>query len=266
MTQVSINCRLCGNMARKIFEKTILFSHQVAYFECESCHSLMTENPYWLDEAYRSNISSLDTGAVFRNLNNFAASFLFCEIFSIKNVLEYGASDGLLSRFLRDQGINCLASDKYGSLTYIQGFTAGENYNPELVVMYEVVEHFSDPAEEFEKIFSTNPKFVLFSTGVYQHQGSEWDYLVPEGGQHIFFYSAEGLMFLAKKYGYNVTSIGPFLLFFSASVDQIRSKLVSADFCFKGWVFKAIKGEILSRMPVGIMQDMETIRRTFPSC
>jgi hypothetical protein len=207
----------------------------------------------------------LDTGAVFRNLNNFAASYLFCDIFSVKNALEYGASDGLVSRFLRDLGVNCVAYDKYGSMTYIQGFLADENSKPELVMMYEVVEHFSDPETEFSSIFKTRPNFVLFSTGLYNGQGADWDYLAVEGGQHIFFYSVDALKLISGKFGYKVVQLGPFFLFINNSVGDIHQKLAIAQFSLSGWPFQALKSHVLCKAPVGIMPDMDAIRKRLHS-
>src|ERR1700677_3533845 len=88
-------CRLYeGRLIRK-FGYAVLHKHEVGYFECDQCGSLQTEFPYWLDEAYGSNLSTLDTGAAQRNLQNLAAAYLISKLFAVRDTLDFGGGDGL---------------------------------------------------------------------------------------------------------------------------------------------------------------------------
>ena len=56
-------CRLCrGDLVPK-FNGLVLHKYEVRYLECDRCGSLQTESPFWLDDAYKLNLSNLDSGA-----------------------------------------------------------------------------------------------------------------------------------------------------------------------------------------------------------
>jgi hypothetical protein len=64
-----MNCKICGNKAVEKFKAKILNKYEVKYFCCQNCGFLSTEEPYWLDEAYKSPINISDTGYLQRNIN-----------------------------------------------------------------------------------------------------------------------------------------------------------------------------------------------------
>ncbi len=132
-------CRLCEGPLIWTFNSVVLRKHDVAYYECQECKSLQTENPYWLDEAYHSSLSPLDTGAAQRVLRNLAAAFAVSKLFRINNAVDVGGGDGLLCRFLRDYGINCFMTDKYATPAYAQGFTNPDFESPDLIFGFEVL-------------------------------------------------------------------------------------------------------------------------------
>ena len=45
----------------------MLERHSCAYFSCERCGFVQTEEPYWLEEAYAEPINRSDVGLVLRN-------------------------------------------------------------------------------------------------------------------------------------------------------------------------------------------------------
>lgn len=207
-------CRLCNGTSSPSFSLKVLNKNQVAYQECQDCGALQTEPPYWLEEAYaNANLSSLDTGAAQRCLNNLAVVFAISKLFNATNVLDIGGGDGLLCRLLRDHGINCFSEDKYAKPTYAQGFTEKNFDIPDLTIAFEVIEHFTNPREEIDILFKGRPKIVLISTDLYKKQGNDWWYLSPESGQHVFFYTEKSLRFIAKKYGYVLVHNGNLIVF-----------------------------------------------------
>jgi len=238
----SSQCRLCASTTIPRFDLKILGKYQVAFFECSNCGALQTEQPYWLDEAYGDkNLSNLDTGAARRNIHNMAACYAISKLFHLHHVIDIGGGDGLLCRMLRDLGINCYVKDKYATPIYAQGFTEQDFEQPDLVIGFEVIEHFANPQADLENLFHYQAKAILLSTGIYTHQGKEWNYICPESGQHVFFYSPKSLEWLAKKYGYCLVMRGDFILFLKhASAFQIAAAklLLSKTVCrlLRAWV------------------------------
>jgi hypothetical protein len=206
-------CRLCSGAVAPAFEAAIMGKRRIGYFKCQACGSLQTETPSWLDEAYDSHLGHLDLGAVQRNLANQAACYLAAKLWGCRNALDYGGGDGLLCRMLRDHGINCYVSDKYGDPTYAQTFTRPDFAAPEIMFSFEVFEHFADPASELADVFSRGATVVVASTGLYREQGADWFYLSLASGRHVFFYSPRAIHLIAKRFGYVATISGPYVLF-----------------------------------------------------
>ena len=197
----------------------------------------------------------MDTGAVVRNLNNFATCVTLCRLFSIKTSLDYGSGDGLLTRFLRDHNIDAYAYEKYGIPEYAQGYHNPGKKNYELITAFEVFEHFEEPGREIQEIFSLNPNFVLVSTQLYTNQNEEWSYLSKESGQHIFFYSAESINYIARSYNYGATNLGNNIIFYNSSLPDIENLIEKIKLLFLGWIFEALKKEILSSPANGFVAD-----------
>ncbi len=209
----TLDCRLCGGPAKRVFTQTILQAYEAGYYRCEVCSSLQTEEPHWLDEAYGKNLSCLDTGAAQRTLTNLAICFVISRLFKLTNVIDFGGGDGLLCRLLRDYGLNCFVTDRYATPTYAQGFTEPDFQHPDLVIASEVVEHFANPGRDLYQLFGLNPRIVFVSTAIYTDQQGDWWYLAPDSGQHVFFYSKKALDLIADKYGYGLLATGDFILF-----------------------------------------------------
>src|SRR3984893_5830290 len=203
-------CRLCEGRLLPRFSGMVLRKYEVRYFECDRCGSLQTEVPYWLDDAYQSHLSSLDSGAVQRNLQNLAAAYLISKLFKVRDALDFGGGGGLLCRLLRDYNVNCYVKDKYAVPTYAQGFSEPDFAAPNLVLAFEVLEHFATPAIELQDLFQSRPKVLLASTGIYNHQGANWWYLASKTGQHVFFYSKKAVKMVADRFGYSSLLSGGF--------------------------------------------------------
>ena len=103
--------------------------------------------------------------------------------------------------------------DKYAALTYAQGFTEQNFDMPDLIVGFEVLEHFPNPMKDLDDLFSYNANALLLSTAIYTNEKKDWWYVAPETGQHVFFYSKKALELIAKKYGYSLVISDTFILF-----------------------------------------------------
>jgi hypothetical protein len=223
--EATVDCRLCGGLSRRVFSQTILRKYEVGYYRCDRCSSLQTESAYWLAEAYDGNLSYLDTGAAQRNLTNLAVCFFISKLYKLRNIIDFGGGDGLLCRLLRDYGLNCFVRDKYAAPTYAQGFTETDFQTADLVIAFEVLEHFANPKEDLNDVFALDARAVFVSTGIYRSEQGDWWYLAPETGQHLFFYSRKALDLIAAKYGYGVLANGDFILFLRP---QLQSHAKSA--------------------------------------
>jgi len=248
------HCRLCDAKLMSKFALKILNKYDVKYFECQSCHSLQTEPAYWLVEAYGTNLSNLDTGAVQRNWHNFYVIYLLCRIFKLKNILDLGGGDGLLCRSLRDYELNCFIQDQYATPTYAQGFTEPDFDIPDLVLGFEVWEHLPNPLLDLERFFNKKPKALLITTAQYENQGPDWWYLSAESGQHIFFYSRQALELIAKQQGYVLHVIESFLLFLKI---DYSSKLKVSFFksSLRGKLNRYLKYKIMRKPTPGVWKD-----------
>ena len=248
-------CRLCNGAVRPAFSLLTLRKYSVAYFECQSCKSLQTEQPYWLEEAYKSNLNEIDTGAAQRNLTNLGATYVVTKTFGLRNIIDFGGGDGFLCRLLRDYSLNCFVSDKYAQSTYAAGFTRANFGQPDLLLAYEVAEHFVNPGDEFEKLFAVDPKVLMVTTGIYTGQDRDWWYFVPETGQHIFFYSQEALQWIASAHGRRLLLCGDYILFVKPEIVSKKTKaflrLLSSRIVLRGlrmlFVIMKPKGQMIDQ-------------------
>lgn len=247
-------CRLCSGVLQSKFSLEILNQYDVQYYQCQSCQSLQTEPAYWLAEAYGSNLSNLDTGAVQRNWHNFYVIYLLCRIFKLENVLDLGGGDGLLCRSLRDYEINCFVKDEYATPTYAQGFTDPDFDVPDLVLGFEVWEHLPHPSQDLERFFNKKPRALLITTAQYENQGTDWWYLSAESGQHIFFYSLQALELIAQQQGYELHVIENFLLFIRKDCSS-KLKLYLFKRSLRGKLNRFLKYKIMRKPTPGVWKD-----------
>jgi len=252
-------CRLCGGDLVERFRLTVLGRHDVGYHECAACGSLQTDAPFWLDEAYACNLAGLDTGALQRNLRNFAASFTITQLFDLQTAVDYGGGDGMLCRFLRDRGLDAYSCDKYAKPVYAQGFTEPPFSFPDFLTAFEVLEHLPSPDADLSEIFAWNPKVALLTTDIYSGQGADWWYLAPQAGQHVFFYSPKAILMVAEKYGYMAVQMGDFLLFVRNDFPNRVEKAIAAREILGSWILKAIEPYVFALPTPGVAEDFARI-------
>lgn len=252
-------CRLCQGTVHKKFKLRLVNKYLIDYLECSRCGSLQTETPYWLHEVYNHNLAPLDTGAAQRTITNLAAAYVVARLFGLRNVLDFGGGDGLLCRLLRDYGVNCYSVDKYATAIYAQSFGKPDFDAPDLLLAFEVIEHFANPSTDVAGIFEKRPGVVLLSTGQYREQGPDWWYLSPESGQHVFFYSAKAIDFLGKEYGYSVVRSGNYWILYQKGRAWPRvSRLIG--FALKEKRLRFVKAGLCFMKPYGVVSDFEALR------
>lgn len=213
---MNTQCKICGSDTLPIFKAKVLQKYDVQYFQCNSCEFIQTENPYWIEEAYESAITSLDLGYVMRNLlyREFVSDVIRKLFNKNDRFIDFGGGYGLFVRMMRDLGFNFIRQDNYCENLFALHFDindAEQKDNFGLLTCFEVFEHLVNPLEEVEKMLQYSQS-VLFSTDLQPTSkitsASAWNYIAPEMGQHIAFYTKKSLSVIAEKHGLNLYSDG----------------------------------------------------------
>jgi hypothetical protein len=211
----------------------VLRKYAVKYFRCTMCGFVQTESPYWLEEAYSSAISALDTGILYRNLKNqqFTTAVLNLLYPKAESFLDFGAGHGIFVRLMRDSGFNFFWYDLYAANNYARGFEHKDDATYDLLTSFEVLEHLVDPEAELSEMMKRSPN-VLVSTELLPYptpKVSDWWYYAPICGQHIAFYTSEALRLIAGRFGRSLLSYGPFHLFTTAPRNKILFRLAASQ-------------------------------------
>ena len=222
-------CRVCDGPALGVFKKVVLARHEVSYFEYQNCHSLQTEEPYWLDAAYADgNLALMDTGPTWRSVNCQAVIYISARILGFPttaSILDYGGGTGLLCRLLRDRGFDARVFDAYAKNDLARGFE-DNGARPDILCSFEVAEHFANPKADMATIFDRRARLLIIGTETYKRQGPDWWYISPETGQHVFFYSPEGMQHLAHTHGYYYERVGNLHFFLDRPMTRLEGGLL----------------------------------------
>ena len=186
---------------------------KVRYMRCSKCGYVQTEQPYWLDRAYENSVNDSDTGILARNFTNLHV--VLATLFAMRNlrqrVVDFAGGYGILTRLLRDHGVEALWSDAFTRNLVARGFE--HNGEPAgLVTAFEAFEHFVNPGLELDKMMATAPN-VLLSTAIVPDpvpRPGEWWYYGSEHGQHIGFYTLDALRILAARHRRHLLTDGHF--------------------------------------------------------
>jgi hypothetical protein len=199
-------CKVCGKISNQIFKRKILDKYVIAYFQCSSCEFIQTEEPYWLEEAYRHSLNIEDTGIIKRNI--LCAKRTSVVLYSFFNhlgrFLDYGGGTGLFVRLMRDYGYNFYWNDPFTTNIFARGYEYDNSLSPqyEAVTSFECFEHFVDPPAEIKKMLSLAPA-IVFSTEIFTGgtpSPDSWKYYYFSHGQHVSLYSLKSLQRIAQEH------------------------------------------------------------------
>ncbi|WP_162242740.1 class I SAM-dependent methyltransferase [Dyadobacter sp. Leaf189] len=200
--------KITGGETEFLFSFKILHKYDVKYYRCKQTGFIQTEEPYWLDEAYKTAITKLDVGLVRRN-SNLAdlTEKLLVKFFDYNELfLDYAGGYGLFTRMMRDKGFKFYHTDQFCDNLFAEYFDFDqltEDNRFELVTAFEVFEHLADPYREINDILKLADN-ILFTTEIIPaniDNISEWYYISGETGQHISFYTVSALEYLARQFG-----------------------------------------------------------------
>lgn len=223
-----MQCKICNEKSIKVFEAIVLNKYKVCYFHCSNCGFLQTEDPFWLDEAYKESINISDTGILTRNLNDMIKTSAIIYFLFDKNAkfLDFGGGFGIFTRLMRDIGFDYYWHDLYTKNLVSKGFEYS-NQKIEFVSLFEVFEHLAEPIQVIEKILGLS-KNLFFSTYLLPNPvpgPNEWGYYGFKHGQHISFFSQKTLEYISKKFSLNFYTDGcEFHLLTSKKINKVKFK------------------------------------------
>jgi hypothetical protein len=202
-------CKICQSQSNKIFEKKVLLKYDTNYYQCTNCDFVQTDEPFWLEEAYNSAITSLDIGLLFRNnyLREEVSKIIDCCFPEANIMIDFAGGYGNFVRLMRDVGYNFYRQDIYCENLFAKHFDVTDtNLDKfDLVTGFEVLEHLQNPLAEIEAILKYSEN-AIFSTDLVPSNKEEienWVYISQETGQHIAFYSTKAMHILAEKFNKN---------------------------------------------------------------
>ncbi len=224
-----MQCKICEKENEKTFNAKILKKYDISYYHCHRCGFLQTEEPYWLDEAYKSPINISDTGYMQRNISfcKKVSIFLFLFFDKRSSYLDYAAGYGVFVRMMRDVGFDFYWDDKYTENLFCRGFENNSSQY-DAITTFESFEHFDDPIKEIESMLLQS-RNIIFSTELLPDKvpyPNDWWYYGLTHGQHISFYSHKTLEFIAKKYNLNYSSIGSLHFFTQKKIPYCKLQVI----------------------------------------
>ena len=207
MVNHQINCKICSCKTDVLMSDYILNDkYKINYHVCFSCKCIFTETPYWLHESYSNVISSSDTGIMLRNTRNleFVTNLIIKNFTSDIKVVDYGGGYGILTRMLRDKGVDAFWFDKFAENLLAKGFEYNSVDNADIILAFEVVEHLEEPLAQIKEIMQKTDCFI-FSTDLITRlnytSNSDWWYFARDSGQHIFFGSYVTMLKISEVIG-----------------------------------------------------------------
>ncbi|MDU8946156.1 hypothetical protein [Ovoidimarina sediminis] len=115
-----------GSRCEFLFNETVLGKYSANYFVDQTNGYIFVESPHWLDEAYSSALSILDTGALQRAVSS--ADIVYEVLEHQSDSIRHGkgvdvsGGYGLFVRAMRDRSKNFYWSDPYAENLVARGF------------------------------------------------------------------------------------------------------------------------------------------------
>jgi len=224
----TVTCKICNLESNYIFSSKIRGKYKINYFHCNNCGFMQTEEPYWLEEAYKEPINLSDTGLLKRNISfsKKVKCLLFTYFEKNSKYLDFAGGYGIFTRLMRDYGFDFYWLDPYTENLFAKEFEYVSGSKIDLITAFEVFEHLYNPCLELNKMMSFS-KNILFSTNLLPiniPDPNSWSYYGLEHGQHISFYSKRTLKYIAKKNNLNFNSYNGLHLFSINAMNSIVFK------------------------------------------
>jgi Methyltransferase domain len=224
-------CKICGCRSTFFGGAQLLKKHKIAYYRCDTCGFIQTEQPYWLAEAYSDALQLADVGIMQRNLQmSPITSAVISLLFPAgQKFLDYGGGHGTFVRLMRDRGFDFFWSDPYAKNIHARGFEHLPGTRYDMATAFEVLEHLPNPVEDIAPVFALSENVLMTTLLVPDPPPTppNWWYFAVQGGQHVSFFTAASLQRLAQYFGRYVFSRGACHLFTRHPISQARFRLAS---------------------------------------
>lgn len=224
-----MNCKLCDQKSEKRFDAVILGKYPTSFYLCSSCGFLQTDEPVWLEEAYRDPINACDTGILQRNerMRELVSILLYHFFDPGQRYLDFAGGYGIFTRHMRDVGFDFHWCDKYSDNIFAKGFE--DCSQPvEAVTAFEVFEHLVDPVAEVKKMLSIS-RNLIFATELLPDPvpaPHQWWYYGVDHGQHISFYTRKSLEKLAARFNLHYYTFHDLHIMTEKELPRLKLKLV----------------------------------------
>ncbi|WP_018154800.1 class I SAM-dependent methyltransferase [Methanothermococcus thermolithotrophicus] len=225
-----IKCPICGNNPYYKFTKTNLLG-SFKFYECKNC-GLLFVNPTPTKEMldfYYSKIFTLPNNQKLKNINKFSGilKMLNTDITN-KKVLDIGSGKGDIIKCFYNSGVKEIVGvdiDKdliklkdsildekidviIGDFLNVENNLKNEYFN--IITMFDVIEHFTNPKTYLEKALSKlkkGGKIIITTPNMgslnYKICGKYWDWVSPPA--HLHYFSPKSLTLLLNEFGiYNI--------------------------------------------------------------
>lgn len=242
-SQSNTKC-ICGSLNYHQFSKySNVFHQNVEYHKCCLCGLVVApaSKRYDLTKIYNDTYF-IDVDYGWEERSQLILKFISVLNLSLnlkqKQICDYGAGNGYLTKSLIDLGYNVLAYEPFISkeqylceLYYIT-----EPFEANVLLMIEVFEHFTDAVNEFSDILErfNYPNFLIFTTEIIENSKGNienWYYLNPDAG-HFTIWSQKSLKTLGKLEGYRLISFAHFF------------HVLCKDECTKEYIMLKLESEI----------------------
>lgn len=228
-------CPVCDGRPDRFGAATVLARFDAVYLRCRDCGSVFAEQPTWLDEAYQQAIADRDIGLVSRNVTLAAATRrVLRRYFSdARSYLDFGAGTGMFVRLMRDSGYDFRYFDEHGPNLYAPGLESPDprGHHFDIVTALEVLEHLEQPVPQLADIVRGSRALLATTEPLPSPAPAprRWWYYALGTGQHITFYSQEGLDILGDRLGFVRTSAGFYHVFSHRRVPRRSLRLLVSE-------------------------------------
>lgn len=232
-----MNCHICDAATHAHFTATVLGKYQAIYHYCRECDHLFVSEPGWLEEAYSEALAVDDTDVATRNvftaIRLAAINYMALGDRGQGRYTDVAGGHGLLTRLMRDFGFDCFWSDRYAKNLFARGFDYDGSQGGCLAISaIEVLEHTPNPLTFIQHTLADHEsETLIFTTEVFPDDKpplpGQWSYYAFDSGQHIAFFSRQGLRRLAARLGMLYYPLGRLHLFSTKRLPRWKLRLAS---------------------------------------
>lgn len=237
-------CRACASPT-SAHQTVRIRGAEVALHRCADCGLFEFPDPGWLAAAYSDPISEIDTGLPARcfYVAQAAEAIIRAQGLGGRQLLDYGGGYGLLTRLMRDRGLDMRHHDPFARNLFAQGFDGDPGADYGAITMVEVFEHLTEPLALLRSL-SPHAEMVIVSTQLVPAgltDLSQWWYLIPELGQHVTFYTPRSLTEIGRRSEFRLASDGVGIhVFYRGRLNRL-ARLVLRDTRTAGVIARALR-------------------------